>query len=183
MNKKNQLLYDELMKDNVLIEDNLFAIIDELKLIKDFDQHSHYHDLTVLDHSTLAINLSPRCFYIRLALLLHDIGKPTCHTIDAEGFYHYKGHGDESYKISKVILKRLNLPLNDIEYITKLIKLHDKKIPLNNDEFKIFYTLNGKKFTKDLITLRIADIKAHNDYCIKLNETYVIKLMDYLSLL
>ena len=49
------------------------------------------------------------CFDIRLCLLLHDIGKPFSY--QGEEVRHFRNHAAVSANMSKIILKRLDLPL------------------------------------------------------------------------
>ena len=74
-------LYGILMSDNIVesIKSNIDYILDlipEIKYSIGFDQKHPHHHLDVWEHTLYALSLSEKDFEIRLALLLHDIGKP-----------------------------------------------------------------------------------------------------------
>lgn len=80
MNDK-ELLESILTSDNVVDSinnnlDNLFRIIPEAKYMVGFKHNHPHHHLDVWNHTLLAISMSPNIIIVRLALLLHDIGKP-----------------------------------------------------------------------------------------------------------
>ena len=58
-------------------------------------------------------------------MLLHDVGKPECYTVDENGIGHFYGHGEKGVEIAKKILKRLKFDNYTIEIVTRLIKWHD----------------------------------------------------------
>lgn len=70
--------------------DVVFTIIPELEPEFEFDQRNPFHRYDVWEHTLHALEAAPTDMEatLRFALLLHDIGKPHCLTIDEEG----KGH-------------------------------------------------------------------------------------------
>ena len=167
-------LYDILMSDNVTVSINdnlemLLQIIPELKSMINF-QHNHpHHHLDVWNHTLLALSISPKEFDIRLALLLHDIGKP--HSYQDKEIRHFKGHPKVSSKISKEILKRLNFNEYEILELCYLIEKHDTRISdkdiIENNELAI------KRFK-----IQICDALAHNPKKLEKRISY-LKLIDY----
>lgn len=112
------------------IQDNkeeLLELIPELKDMIGFDQKNPQHHLDVWNHTLLALTLSEPDFEIRLALLLHDIGKPHCYT-EENGERHYKGHQIVSSEISRPILERLGYGKEFTDEICYLIENHDMPI-------------------------------------------------------
>ena len=103
---KNCLLYDDIS----IVEDQIFAIIPELKNEKDFDQKSEWHSFDVWDHTLATINACDENFEDRLILLLHDIGKPFSFQEDGN-IRHFKNHAKQSAKMAKDILLRLNIKI------------------------------------------------------------------------
>ncbi len=88
-----------------------------------FSQHSRHHDFTVWAHIARAVGAAPQDPVVRMAMLLHDIGKPSCFTMDEKGG-HFKGHAAESAKIADRILLRLRCDNAQRKLVTKLVYLH-----------------------------------------------------------
>ena len=61
---------------------------------------------------------------IRLAALLHDIGKPKAFTLDEEGIGHFYGHDKISVEISKIALTRLKCSNKLIKDVSILVGEH-----------------------------------------------------------
>ena len=112
-------------------EKYLFEEIPELKIMKKFDQKHPHHHLDLWEHTKLALSISPNDEIIRMALLLHDIGKPHVYK-EIDGIRHYQNHAKVSSDISYQILKRLNFNEDEIKLITFLILFHDTKITEEN---------------------------------------------------
>ena len=90
-------LYDILTSDDVVnsIKENeeyLFNLIPEVKSMVNFDQRHPHHHLDLYNHTLYALSLSKNDFEIRLALLLHDIGKPLCYE-EGIGYFCHRGAG------------------------------------------------------------------------------------------
>lgn len=149
----------------------LKRILPEVDVTRGFDQKNphHNHDLgthlmNVLDH-TSQINGDPD---VRMAALLHDIGKPDSMWTDAKGVGHFYEHpaapGSADHAAvgadyAREALKRLRYPNQRTERIVHLIQHH---------MFPDFFALNGaRKFLNrvgdsqtafDLLDLREADL-------------------------
>lgn len=133
----------------------LIELIPELTHTIGFNQNHPHHHLTVFDHTVLAISNSENIFDVRLALLLHDIGKPFSYQDGADGVRHYKNHAEKSAEMSKVILERLGFDTIYINKIFYLIKNHDSIINVDN--------INKENYETEKLRLMVqyADAKAH----------------------
>lgn len=92
-----------------------------------FSQHSRYHEFTVWEHTAVSVGKAPPSVPVRLAMLLHDLGKPACFTMDARGG-HFKGHAARSARLAEKILRRLRCDNDLRELVTKLVYYH-REIP------------------------------------------------------
>lgn len=115
-------------------------IIPEWSATIGFNQKNQHHYLTVDEHIKKVVSLCDEDLELRIAALLHDIGKPQTFTLDSEGKGHFYNHEIESAKIAESILKRM-------KYSTKLS---------NNIKNLVLYHLNtfknsGRKYVKKLI--------------------------------
>ena len=131
----------------------LIEIIPEICDMIGFEHKHPHHHLDVWEHTLYALSFSPNNFEIRLALLLHDIGKP--HSYQDEEVRHFKGHPDMSSKISKCILQRLGYEDDYITYICKLIRQHDT--PLTENDI-----LTNMNLSKIIFEVQKCDALAHN---------------------
>ena len=72
-----------------------------------FDQCNHHHCYDVWEHTLRAVEAVPCDPILRCAMLLHDIGKPACFTMDEAGVGHFYGHGAISRELADGMLRRL----------------------------------------------------------------------------
>lgn len=183
-----------LLSDNVVdsINENLdylLQIIPEISnMIKFEHKHPHHIVGTIWDHVLLTLKISDnnnefkretdskKLFYIRLALLLHDIGK--CDSEydipDATGVRHYKGHPEKSEKIARGILQRLGYNEDDINYICYLIKYHDT--PITDISIS-----NNYEMCEVLYEVQRCDALAHHPDKLEKRKVYLNKIKDKLS--
>jgi len=150
----------------------LAEIIPEFAPSIGFDQRSPYHHLTVDEQRFVALASAPKELEIRIAMLLHDIGKPATATVDETGRGHYKGHAGVGAKIAEVILKRLRYPVKAARNIEKLVAFHSKQLPARADVIRRFLGEHGERFTRDLIKVMTADNLAKASACADRQQLY-----------
>lgn len=111
---------------NILIDysDVIAVIIPEILPCIGFEQHSKYHKYDVWQHICHALEASPPELDVRLALLLHDIGKPACFTMDEQGHGHFHGHEKLSSHIAADVLTRLRYPTALVNTVRDLVAMH-----------------------------------------------------------
>lgn len=144
--------------------DVLFEIIPELKETYGFEQHNPYHTNDVFTHITNVCCNTENNSVLRIAALLHDIGKPKCFTIDENNIGHFYGHPIVSYDLSLNILKRLKYSNEEIEKITYLIKYHDSTILINKKSIRKNFSNtpnHDEELFMLLIKLKNADSSDH----------------------
>jgi len=150
----------------------LTEILPEFAPCIGFDQRSPYHHLPVDEHSFVALASAPKEPVVRLALLLHDIGKPSVATVDENGQGHFKGHAGAGAKISEGLLKRLRYPTKTARHIEKLVAYHNKQIPPRPDVLRRLLGEHGERFTRDLIKVKTADNLAKAPICAGRQQLY-----------
>ncbi|MCA9385945.1 CCA tRNA nucleotidyltransferase, partial [Candidatus Dojkabacteria bacterium] len=96
-------------------------VIPELIKTKGINQ-PEWHDQDVFEHSLKTMDLAED--NIKVAALLHDIGKAYTKTTDSDGNVHFYGHDVKGAEVSKKILKRLRFSNAEIDRISNLIRWH-----------------------------------------------------------
>lgn len=103
----------------------LKQIIPELIPMKDMDG-GKYHDETIWDHTFSCLQESTRHtkkWQLRLAALLHDIGKPPTFTITETGA-HFYGHEKAGVELAGKIMRRLKFSNSNINYVKTMVRWH-----------------------------------------------------------
>lgn len=145
-------------------EDVITYLIPELKPCVHFEQNNKYHKHDVYEHLLAVTDLCQTTkFEIKMAALLHDIGKPDSYTEDEDGHGHFYGHPAVSAEIAKGVLKTDFKGLKTEEYdrIVKLVETHDKSISSSRKSVKRFIATHGADFLDDWVVLKEADFNDH----------------------
>ena len=100
-------------------------IMPEFDAIMETPQNTPHHMYNVGEHTLKALSLTEKDRILRLTMLLHDIGKASMRTTDANGVDHFKGHGPAGKEIAKKILRKLKFDNDTIAQVTHLIYWHD----------------------------------------------------------
>lgn len=158
-----QLLCGAHVADVLLEYKDVFAVlIPELKPCFGFAQHNKYHVYDVYEHivrSVAAVEPEPE---LRLAMLLHDIGKPETFFLDEQNVGHFYGHAKASVRMAEDILSRLRLPNKLQTEVLTLVEYHD--YPLEADRKILRRRLHkfGKTTLQNLLKVQRADVSAQN---------------------
>jgi len=123
-------------------------------------EQNHHHIYNVFDHGVLALKNCPNInWQVRLAGLLHDIGKPRTRKVINGGVTFYN-HEIIGAKMVSKIMKRLRFSTEDSARVVNLVRNH--MFYYNVDEVtaasvRRLIVKVGKENLADLIDLRIAD--------------------------
>jgi len=104
----------------------LRLFLPELAACRGIDQKG-FHRFDVLEHSLLACDYAAEQKYpqdVRIAALLHDIGKPPTRQMGADGVWTFYQHEHESEKLARGILERLRYPNAVVDSVCHLVKEH-----------------------------------------------------------
>ncbi len=166
----------ELLIKSELLEIILPEFIETLKC----DQQNLYHIYTVGNHIINAAEKIESTLYLKLTMLLHDIGKPVCKSIDKNSVGHFYGHSKISADLASDILKRMKYDNQTISRVEKLILYHDMPVEPTQKSIKKWLNKLGLKTFEDLLKVKRADIEAQNP--IYLEERLNILQMIYMEL-
>lgn len=127
-------------------------------------QNHPHHIYDVAKHSIVAMEHVPKDTVLRLAALLHDIGKPATRTTDPKGIDHFYNHPAKGVEMSKKILINLRWDNQTIKEVCMLIKQHDYHLreKINKVTIKKLLGEMGVELFDKLMLLQTADAKAQN---------------------
>ena len=127
-----------------------------------FDQQNIHHCYDVWEHTLHALDASPRDPLIRCAVLLHDIGKPQCFTVDGQGVGHFYGHPKKSAAMAEEMLRRLRCGNETRETIIRLVAWHDREIARTDKAVRRALGALGETDLKRLFSIKRADSQARD---------------------
>ena len=140
--------------------DVIAVFLPELEKCVGFEQNTKYHCYDVFEHTLHALELAPPDLITRLAVLLHDIGKPLCYTEDENGG-HFKGHGDAGVEIVKDVMKRLRFDNKTAARVTAQVDYHDRDIPATEKSVKRLMNKLSDEDISILMEVKRCDRLAH----------------------
>lgn len=166
----------ELVK--LLVSDNPFELREAYEtgmtavFLPEFDraieteQNHPHHCYSVGEHILHSIEMVEAEPVLRIAMLLHDIGKPETLTVDGQGITHFHGHPAVGENIAKTILRRLKFDNDTIDKVSRLVRYHDYATGKHPDEKMIRRAVHklGDDIFPMFLQVSRADIMAQSTY-------------------
>jgi putative nucleotidyltransferase with HDIG domain len=149
-----------LMEKTRLLE----LLLPELACCRNIEQKG-VHCFDVLDHSLLACDFAAQeegSLAVRLAALLHDIGKPATRALDDFGIWTFYQHEQVSAELSRNMLLRFRYPNEVIDAVAHLVEEHmfHYEAIWKDAAVRRFIIRVGEEHLPDLYRLRRADAYA-----------------------
>ncbi len=168
LSELKRLLCGENVLDVLLGFPEVFsAIIPQLSPMVGYDQGSRYHDSDLYTHTARAVAAAQPEPALRLAMLLHDTGKPHCHTTDENGECHYYGHAEKSAEIAENVLRALKCDNALRERVCEIVRFHDIPIHLSAKYMRRQLSRHGLDRLTDIFRAHIADDSAKQPFCLE----------------
>lgn len=146
-----------------LYESGITAVIlPEFDRTMDCEQKCPYHCYTVGEHTLQVLVHTPAELPLRLAAVLHDLGKPICKTVDEEGNAHFMGHPEVSRDIARKVMKRLKYDNHNLDKTCRLVACHDYRIQHSDRAVRRAIYKIGPDIFPDALTLMRADAYGKN---------------------
>jgi len=123
-------------------------------------EQNQFHAYPVWEHCLLALALVPPELHLRLAALLHDVGKPRTVSVDEQGNRHFYRHEQVGAVMADELLTRLRVEAKVRERVVRLVRLHmDLHLEEGMGDAAIRRMINriGLDLLPDLVQLRRAD--------------------------
>jgi poly(A) polymerase len=167
--EKPSIGFKLLQKSNILE-----IIFPELSEMTGIEQRAEYHHKDVFDHTLEVLdNISSKTenIWLKLAALLHDVGKPKTKKFIPKTGWTFHGHEEVGGRMLSNIFRDLKLSNSKLPYVKKLINLHLRPIPLASSEVTDSairrLAADAGEELEDLLTLCRADITSKNPEKIK----------------
>ena len=155
----------KLMFDSGVLE----IVFPEIAIMSGVDQRKDFHHKDVFLHTLQVVDnicKETENVWLRFAALVHDIAKPPTKKFVDDIGWTFHGHEDLGARMMKKIFHRMKLPLHQLEYIQKLVRLHLRPIALAKEEVTDSairrLIVQADEDLEDLITLCRADITSKN---------------------
>lgn len=138
------------------------VVLPELDAAFATGQHNPHHRYSVGEHLMQCLLHTRADRSLRIAALLHDIGKPPVRTTDEEGIDHFYGHVEESERMALDILKRLKFDNDTIDKVQKYVRYHDYKPEPDARSVRRAVNKIGEAYFPQVLEIRRADALAQS---------------------
>ncbi len=123
-----------------------------------FDQLNPNHRLDVFEHTLAVLEETPGKLSVRLAALLHDVGKPATFTMDENGRGHFYLHHKVGADLARRALTDLRFATRTVDTVATLVYFHlYRHRRIKRSTVKRFITALGRENLPDLYALQLAD--------------------------
>lgn len=139
-----------------------FMLLPPLAKTDGCTQNNRYHSHDVWEHTRKSLSLVPPTLPLRLAMLLHDIGKPVCKTTDENGVTHFHGHAQSGAVLTEALLRQLRYSNKIIQTVTQLVALHDLRLHEQPEQTAKWLGKLGGELFFQLLDVMQADNAAKN---------------------
>lgn len=129
----------------------------QLEPLVTLEQNTPWHCWGGWEHTIHAVEAAPADRILRLTMLLHDIGKPDCKSIDENRIDHFYGHPAISAKLADQILRALKFDNKTRERVVTLVEHHDVQIPCRDRSIRKWLGRLGPETFFQLLEVKRAD--------------------------
>ncbi len=151
--------------------DVLGVFLPELLPCVGLDQRNRHHLYDVWEHTARSVAAIPPEPVLRWAMLLHDVGKPACFTVDDQGVGHFYGHPKVSASLAEELCRRLRMDKRTAHEIVTLVQWHDRDIPRTERAIaRAVHQLGEDTFRRLLAMKRADNLAQHPAYRGRLAE-------------
>ncbi len=128
------------------------------------EQHNPCHLYDVWTHTAHAVAAIRPEESLRLAMLLHDAGKPATFTRGEDGVGHFYDHPCLSARLAEEVLLALKSDNATLEEVKTLIRYHDADLPTTRPGMRRLVGKLGEALLPRLFEVKAADMAGQSDY-------------------
>lgn len=122
-----EILFRTKLLDEIFPELSLMAGVEQVDGLGHKD--TFFHTLKVVDNCAAMTDK----LWLRMAALLHDIGKPRTKRFVKGHGWTFHGHDALGAAMLPKIFKRMKFPMEPLPYVQKMVRLHLRPIPLHRE--------------------------------------------------
>lgn len=137
----------------------LFELIPKLAEQDGYPQRSMVQEYPLFEHIAKSVGYAVPDLTVRLALLLHGIGKRDCEA-DRGVYNSYDGHDVRGAMLAREALEKFSVPEETAEEVAFLILHHDDE--LSEENLSAYTAEYGFPRVKNLLFLQAANLRAKN---------------------
>ena len=154
----NKLLCGEYVTTVLLsYPDILGVVLPELLPCVGFDQRNPHHCYDVWEHTARSVGAAPPTRVLRWTMLLHDLGKPSCFTQDADGIGHFYGHTAISAQLAEGVMARLHFEHALAQGVRAQLTCFDEMFPPERAAVHRLMARYGRETVWSLLQTKLAD--------------------------
>jgi len=144
-------------------------VFPELLEMVGVEQRQDHHHKDVFAHTLKVVDgvsQTSENIWLRFVSLVHDIAKPRTKAFKEEIGWTFHGHEEIGARMMKTIFRRMRLPLDKLNYVEKLVRLHLRPMVLVSEEVtdsairRLMF--EAREDIDDLMLLCRADITSQN---------------------
>jgi len=154
------LVRDDVFSKMILDADEFCGIVREARDMIGFDQRNPHHPFDVWVHTAHSVASAAPDPILRLALLMHDVGKPSTFYFTEDAVGHFNRHEAKSERIVRERLPGLGFGPDTVETVAILVRNHDKGI--SDTELGRWLNELGEERLRMLLDVKEADSRSHD---------------------
>jgi len=173
------LMRNDVYAKMILDAEEFYEIVPEAQAMVGFDQCNPHHPYDIWVHTAHCVASSRKDPVLRLALLMHDAGKPSTFYFTEDEVGHFNRHEARGEKIARERLPALGFDSETVNTVAALVRNHDKGI--SDTEFSRWLAELGEKRLSMLFEVKEADAWSHGAKYKKIQLARVTELRRILN--
>ena len=129
----------------------------ELGPLVTVEQNNPWHCWGGWEHTIHTVEAAPPDLVLRLTMLLHNIGEPSCKSTDKNGSDHFYGYPAVSAELADQMLRGLKFDNKTRERVVTLVEHHDVQIPNRDRSIRKWLGRLGPETFFQLLEVKRAD--------------------------